>query len=382
MLNQNDSQIFDCSNGMNFFYILKVVNLTMIKKVNFSKKKFRCPHCEQTSNKKYNIKVHVQRKHKKEMEYDKSDSQVYQNKILSQNTETMPIDRKNSFQQPSSLLYRGPFNHWDEYFYFEKEKEEEEEERKRKNDRRYRNMLFLCSKVLGMQYNLNNNNCYNNLPRFPLDITSTIKQQTTMPNQPCTINSNPQKSNPAGKLPYGIKFYKCKGCLNEMIFPIFNFKEIASIKEFNYEGFCQLFHKIYPLANLGKLLINNLLDSIKTNSSWDNTVLKTITIPNLFIETPIPLIIRKSLSKIYDLDDPIRWLFELLTVDGFIEVGEICSDHWAIRAYNSKQGNSIVLDRNELKEFVTITDASFGLIKFKIDNISRYMFSWIPLSSS
>jgi hypothetical protein len=200
MLNQNDSQIFDCSNccsnGMKFFYILKAVTLTMIKKVNFSNKKFRCSHCEQTSNKKYNIKVHVQRKHKKQMEYDKYDSQVYQNKILSQNTETMPIDTKNSFQQPSSLLYRGPFNPWNEYFYFEKEKEEEEEERKRKNDRRYRNML--CSKFCGMQYNLNNNNCYNNQPRsFPLNITSTIKQQKTIPNQYCTINSNPQKSNPS-----------------------------------------------------------------------------------------------------------------------------------------------------------------------------------------
>jgi hypothetical protein len=165
-----------------------------------------------------------------------------------------------------------------------------------------------------------------------------------------------------------------------MLFPIFNFKKIASIKEFNYEGFCQLFHKIYPLANLGKLLKNDLLESIKTNPACENTVLKTITIPKLFIETPIPLIIRKSLSKIYDPDDPIHWLFKLLTVDGFIEVGEIGPDHWAIRAYNSKQGNSIVLDRNELKEFVTITDGSFGLIKFKIDNISRYMFSWIPFS--
>jgi len=167
----------------------------------------------------------------------------------------MPIDTKNSFQHPSSLLYRGPFNPWDEYFYFEKEKEEEEEERKTKNDRRYRNMLFLCSKFCGMQYNLNNNNCYNNQPKsFPLDITSINKQQRTIPNQHCTINSNPQKSNPSSKIPYAIKFYKCKGCLKEMLFPIYNFKEIASIKEFYYESFCQLFHKIYPLANLGKLL--------------------------------------------------------------------------------------------------------------------------------
>ena len=76
-----------------------------------------------------------------------------------------------------------------------------------------------------------------------------------------------------------------------------------------------------------------------------------------------------------------RWLFELLTVEKFIDIGEIDSDHWTIRAYTSKQRNNILLDRNELKEFVTLTDASFGLIKFKMDQILRYMFSWIPLTS-
>jgi hypothetical protein len=193
----------------------------MVKKVNFPNKKFKCPHCEQTSNKKSNIKIRVQRKHKKQMEYDKYNSQVYQTKILSPNTETMPIYSKNSFQQPSSLFYGGPFNHWNEYYYFELEKKEEEEERKRKSERRYRNMLVLVSKFCGMQYNFNKNNCYDNQPRsFPLYIKSNSKQQTTIPNQYCTINSNPQKSNPSSKIPYAIKFSKCMGCLNEMLFPI------------------------------------------------------------------------------------------------------------------------------------------------------------------
>ena len=122
------------------------------------------------------------------------------------------------------------------------------------------------------------------------------------------------------------------------------------------------------------------LPNIKTNPAFENISLKTITIPNLFIKTPFPLVILDSLSKIYDLDDSRRWLFELLTVDKFIEVGEIASDHWANRAYNSKQGNNIVLDRNELKEFVTITDGSFGLIEFKIDHVSKYMFGFLLLS--
>ena len=98
----------------------------------------------------------------------KYDSQGYQ-KILSQNTESMPTDVKNSFQQPSSLFYYGPFNPLDEYYYFKIKKDEEDEERKRKNERRrYQNRLFLYNKFR-----------YNNQPRsFPLYIISNSKQQT------------------------------------------------------------------------------------------------------------------------------------------------------------------------------------------------------------
>lgn len=109
----------------------------------------------------------------------------------------MPIDVKNSFQRPSSLFYYSQINPSNEYYYFKiKEEEEEEEERRRKNERRYRNMLFLYSKCRAMQYNINNNNYYNNQPRpFPLYITSNSIQQTTIPNQYFTINSNLQTSN-------------------------------------------------------------------------------------------------------------------------------------------------------------------------------------------
>ena len=61
------------------------------------------------------------------MKYDKYDSQCYENKILSQNTETLPTYAKNSFQQPPSLIYGGSFNRWNEYYFFEKEEEEEKE---------------------------------------------------------------------------------------------------------------------------------------------------------------------------------------------------------------------------------------------------------------
>ena len=115
--------------------------------------------------------------------------------------------------------------------------EEEREERKRKDDRRYRNLLY--SNFYRMQNIINNKNKYNTQSRsFPLYITNnSIIHQTTIPNQYSTTNSNPQLSKPASKIPYAIKFYKCKGCLNEMLFPINNFKQIQSIKDFKYEVF-------------------------------------------------------------------------------------------------------------------------------------------------
>lgn len=230
----------------------------MAKKLNSSNKKFKCTYCEQTSNKKSNLKIHVQRKHKKQMAYDRYNSQYYQYNNTDQNTETTSIDIKNSYQQTSLPEFNyNAYNALNQYYYFKIEKEEEErEERKRKDDRRYWNMIY---SMYRMQYIINNKNKYNTQARcFPLYITRNSIHQTTLPNQYSTINSNLQISKPVSKIPYAIKFYKCKECLNEMLFPIYDFTEIASIKNSNYKGFCQLFHKMYPLANLGKLLKNCL----------------------------------------------------------------------------------------------------------------------------
>ena len=40
-----------------------------------------------------------------------------------------------------------------------------------------------------------------------------------------------------------------------------------------------------------------------------------------------------------DEDYPFRWLFELLENEGFVDLGEISSQHWARRAYDNDHGN-------------------------------------------
>jgi hypothetical protein len=57
------------------------------------------------------------------------------------------------------------------------------------------------------------------------------------------------------------------------------------------------------------------------------------------------------------------------------------SQHWAKRACNdnwkySEEGNVTKLEKEELKQFIIMTEGTFGLIKFKIDtNKTIYTFS-------
>ena len=64
-----------------------------------------------------------------------------------------------------------------------------------------------------------------------------------------------------------------------------------------------------------------------------------------------------------------RWLFELVENEGFVDLGEVSSQHWIKRAYDrySAEEKDTKLEKEELKQFISITEGTFGLIKFRID---------------
>ena len=76
------------------------------------------------------------------MVYDKYGSQVYQ-KGLSQNTESMPTDVKNSFQQPFIAILLQSIYPLNEYYYFniKKRKMRKKEKEKMKEDTE---ICFFC----------------------------------------------------------------------------------------------------------------------------------------------------------------------------------------------------------------------------------------------
>ena len=81
--------------------------------------------------------------------------------------------------------------------------------------------------------------------------------------------------------------------------------------------------------------------------------------------------------------DPYRWLIELVENEGFSDLGEVNSKHWIKRAYDctSKEEKITKLEKEELKQFTSITEGTFGLIKFRIDKKIIYTFCYLELDN-
>jgi hypothetical protein len=123
-----------------------------------------------------------------------------------------------------------------------------------------------------------------------------------------------------------------------------------------------------------------LLSVIDIRLKSENILLRTIEFPNNIIENSLCIQITKFSLDIYkDQNYPLKWIFKLLENESFSDLGEINADHWASRVCDSASKNYTILAKEELKQFINITDATFGLIKFKRNEKTIYTCSYIPL---
>jgi hypothetical protein len=120
--------------------------------------------------------------------------------------------------------------------------------------------------------------------------------------------------------------------------------------------------------------------------SEDKLLLKMIVFSDDLIENALSLkILIDLMDNIGTEKDQDRWLIELVENEGFIDLGEIkSSEHWIKRAYNcpSTQEKVSKLEKEELKQFISITEGTFGLIKFRIDKKTIYTFCYLPLDNA
>jgi hypothetical protein len=191
------------------------------------------------------------------------------------------------------------------------------------------------------------------------------------------------------KLPKAYKIYKCNKCLEPSFEASFDFQNINSTKECKYNCLnVKKYNDPYLLTQKFQQLLLSIIDSRLESGK---ILLKMIVFPPRLIENALSfgllkillviLIILTGNSNDYSLIGIFKLseIIKLLENERFIDLGEIKPSHWAKRAYDSEKVTN--LEKEELKQFISITKATFGLIKFKIDKKTIYTLSYIPLST-
>jgi hypothetical protein len=352
-----------------------------------SDKEYKCPHCPQTSTRKYNINIHIQRKHRDPRINYSNQSAVFNELPNLKNVEKTVNNWNGSIEQrsTSAFLLSSDFSFYPNIsYYYYKVKDDEEKERRESERRFHKTLVEYISKI----------------------VIPSLKLQYIQSNYNENIGYNPLFIDPKN-MPIAHKIYKCHKCCMQTLKPFFDFQEIYPVNKFAHSCYYsnqqqQQQQKQYTdnndfqikikISKLQEILLSVINYRLKSQS----TLLKMILFPYDLIENALSLRLMIFLMDIMGNEGEyyqFRWLFELLENERFIDLGEIkSSQHWAKRAYYQDNDNNdgkfladegkyvTKLDKEELKQFINMTEGTFGLIKFKIDNNKTiYTFCYLPL---
>lgn len=218
-------------------------------------------------------------------------------------------------------------------------------------------------------------------------VIPTLKLQNTQFNYTNRISSIPISIDPMN-MPKVHKIYKCHKCFIQTLKPFFNFHDIHPPNKFLHPCYSnqqqQTQHKDNDTQIKTLKLQEILLSVIDYRLQSENKILKVIVFPDDLIKNVLSLIILIFLMDIIgNGKDPSRWLFELVENDGFVDLGEISYEHWIKRAYDcySTEEKVTILNKEELKQFISITERTFELIKFRLEKKIIYTFSYLQLKN-
>ena len=317
-----------------------------------SDKKYKCPYCSQTSNRKYNIDIHTQRKHQLvRAKHLNQPSNPYFS-INFKEINQASYDLNSSMEQPSSISSST--------FCYPDYNDNKEDEQERLSRRRFDSTTRKYIEKIVIPQLKSTNFPFNNFAS-KLNIYPPIDPK---------------------KMPKAYKIYKCDKCHTQSFESFFDYQDIYPVNEFNHDCFNQ---QKYESNNDPKILTLNLqqtlLSVIDYRLGSENILLKMSVFPNNFIENSFCMAFTKLFIEILNEQDfPYKGILKPLWNERFVDLGEINADHWARRVYDSNPENVTILEKEELKQFINITGGTFGLITFKINNKMIYSFSYIPLS--
>jgi hypothetical protein len=336
-----------------------------------SDKGYKCPYCSQTSTRKYNLQVHIERKHQYSKqpypqinntnEYPLYNQPLHhltdiENYSPTWNTPT-ELSSPSFFSLPIFPFYPASF--------FSDSKVEYEERKRRESERRYnKTVLEFLQKI----------------------VIPSLKLQNIQFNYTDRISYIPITIDPMN-MPKAHKIYKCHKCFIQTLEPFFDFQDIQPTNKFIHSCYSnqqqqQKQHKDNNSQIKTLKLQEILLSVIDYRLKAENKLLKMIVFPDDLIENVLSLKLLLFLMDIMGTEkDPFRWVFELVVDEGFVDLGEISSEHCIKRAYDcsSTEEKVTILEKEEIKQFISITKGTFGLIKFRIDKKIIYTFSYLPL---
>ena len=178
-----------------------------------SDKEYKCPYCSQTSSRKYNLQIHIQRKHHTYPQINNA------NPFLVVNEPRSLIDFENStsywntsMQQPSLPAFppSPTFTFYpDTFFYYNKVKDDDD--KNERESRRSFNKTFLeyMQKI----------------------VIPSLKLQNTQFNYNERIGNIPIFIDPK-HMPKAHRIYKCDKCFMQTLKPFFDFQEIHPANKF------------------------------------------------------------------------------------------------------------------------------------------------------
>jgi hypothetical protein len=316
-------------------------------------KQYPCRFCSFSSDWKYNRDVHETRKHSPKA---KSESSHFTNleQFSYNNPMVQPSPLSFSSTSSISIINDLPFN---------LNSNDTEKKTLRENERNYKKAFWkfyntvvlpsLSSRDLQLNYSQSNH---------------------VMPRVYIVHNT----------LPKAYKNYNCNKCHTSIFEALFNLQNINSFECNNCAFQSHQFNYCDPFIITQKnheLLLSIIYDRIKT----EKIPLKMIVFPKQFIENvfcPWMLNFLIILTGGNSNDNSLIGIFKLSEImrlfknERFFDLGETWASHSVNQAYDSEK--IILLEKEKLKQFVSITKGTFGLIKFKINEKTIYALGYIP----
>jgi hypothetical protein len=169
--------------------------------------------------------------------------------------------------------------------------------------------------------------------------------------------------------PVGFRGQMCTVCCSGKIDPIFSLDRLESLVTVDHTCIPQELNKIQNMANI--LSVRSRFHDFFMNS-FAQFITTWVRSDQVFLIAEELLPPCSALSLLYQLVKIIPFFRQrILSRDAHIDLGKVSNKHWAHRAIEG-QGYKIVLSKEELADFLSLTKSTFGAFQVELEDGSRH----------